>query len=147
MTTLLYDHENKQIAYDSRICEDNKICTDSFDKHFVTEQGDYFLSGAVCYFEDFINAHEGEHSEPIDPVSVGGLFVDKEGEVYLIESDMTREDMLLVFRTKLTWSEGVGSGGQLALSALDLGLSAEQAVEYAKTRDSKTGGEVNTFDF
>lgn len=40
----------------------------------------------------------------------------------------------------------MGSGYQFAIAALDLGKTAKEAVNYAKTRDIYTGGRVRVFD-
>ena len=44
----------------------------------------------------------------------------------------------------ITW--GVGSGGTFAYCALDFGKTAKEAVEYAATKDTNTGGKVRVFN-
>ncbi len=41
----------------------------------------------------------------------------------------------------------LGSGSQFALSALDFGKTSKEAVKYAMTRDSSTGGKIKTIKY
>lgn len=43
-------------------------------------------------------------------------------------------------------NQAVGSGGNWALSSLDHGKSAKEAVEYAITKDIYSGGKVHVYD-
>ena len=43
-------------------------------------------------------------------------------------------------------SYAIGSGAEFAMSAMDFGMTAKEAVEYTMTRDIYTGGEVTVFD-
>lgn len=40
-----------------------------------------------------------------------------------------------------------GSGGQFALAAMDFGLTAKDAIKYAMTRDSSTGGKITNIKY
>jgi len=44
------------------------------------------------------------------------------------------------------YNKTMGSGSDFALSAMDFGKSAKEAVEYAMTRDIYTGGNVQVID-
>jgi len=44
------------------------------------------------------------------------------------------------------YNDAMGSGEEFALAALDHGKTAEDAVAYAATRDSGTGGKIRVFD-
>jgi ATP-dependent protease HslVU (ClpYQ) peptidase subunit len=43
-------------------------------------------------------------------------------------------------------NQGVGSGFKFAISAMDHGKSAKDAVKYAATRDIYTGGKIHVYD-
>lgn len=47
--------------------------------------------------------------------------------------------------SKINHKFAIGSGYQFALAAMDHGKTAVEAVEYAMTRDTSTGGKVNYF--
>jgi ATP-dependent protease HslVU (ClpYQ) peptidase subunit len=44
---------------------------------------------------------------------------------------------------RITGKEAIGSGDKWALAAMDFGKNAREAIKYAKTRDTVTGGRVN----
>jgi len=48
--------------------------------------------------------------------------------------------------TELTYNYTLGSGERFATGAMDHGKSASQAVKYAMTRDSNTGGKVLVYN-
>lgn len=63
------------------------------------------------------------------------------GLVYNIIFDGKRLKELAV-EFDIAW----GSGEEFALAAMDFGNSAEEAVKYAMTRDTCTGGKVHVYD-
>ena len=142
MTTIVYDHKAQQIAVDSRITSDNVINTECFIKWIQDGDDFWFISGSNADRERLI-----QHIKAVDPdkpkweiectaflVSAGDVFqclVTSHGEPCKI---------------KLTYSETMGSGAAFALAALDHGKSALDAVAYAATRDTGTGGEIRVFD-
>jgi len=139
MTTIVYDHKNKQIACDSRTTNGWMIITDDAIKY--KSEGDlmWFLSGRAGEAETFItNFKELEDAhKSLDNV---GYFIDNK-VVYLANINEG------VFRScDMTCNSGVGSGGDWALSALDFGKTAKEAVEYAITKDFGSGGKVHVYD-
>ena len=139
MTTIAYNHESKTIAYDSRSTRDMVIISDSVNKRVDKDGVSFFLCGCVADYDLLINIYFGGKDELVPEcnayvVSDNGAFrigVSESGEFW---------------QQKLEHNEALGSGWQWAISAMDMGKSAKDAVEYAKTRDSATGGNVNTFD-
>lgn len=133
MTTIVYDHKAREIAYDSRITRGGIIVTDCDEKMINNEKGAFIFCG---------NAAEIQHALAMFPnntesdVDCHGLWINK-GEVYWVCYEGVR-----IMPSKLTYTESCGSGSDFALAALDFGKSAKEAVEYAMTRDSCTGGEV-----
>jgi len=139
MTTIAYNHESKQIAYDSRSTRDITIMSDSVDKRIERDGVSFFMSGCVADYDLLISIYFGGKEELVPEcnayaVSESGCFrigVSESGEFW---------------QQKLEHNEAMGSGWQWAIAAMDLGKTASEAVEYSKTRDSCTGGKVNVFD-
>lgn len=139
MTTIVYNHKDKQIAIDSRSSRDNVIITDNAIK-WRTEQGAlFFLCGLVPDFDMLIEAYFGK---ALLTVPEANAFVIDKGIPYRI--GVTEE--LIFWKSELTNSDSFGSGASFALAALDFKLSAAEAIEYTKTRDCYTGGTVHTYD-
>lgn len=136
MTTIIYDHKTNQVAIDSREVRGNVICNDNADK--IVSSGEYVFfmcgdkSGEKSLVDYVVNGSE------FTPGAYA--FYNYRGEFFLI-SDIDGEP----FTEKLDCSDYIGSGGVWAMAALDFGCSAKEAVEYAKTRDCKTGGAVRVF--
>ena len=141
MTTIVYDHKNRQIACDGRETAGNEIKSESEQKWFYQGANLYFYCGSIADIEAFLNAEKvrGEKIEP--PVESAG-FVVRDGFVYKFNYC----DEHGYWEQKLKHEDTMGSGGVYALCALDFGKSAKEAVEYAMTRDSGTGGKVSVFD-
>ena len=60
-----------------------------------------------------------------------------EGKVYMCSVTGGKYNI-----TPIDFNMCMGSGGDFALAAMDFGCSARQAVKYAMTRDTCTGGRV-----
>jgi len=46
----------------------------------------------------------------------------------------------------IKYNKGLGSGRDFAIAAMDHGKSAKEAVKYAMTRDTYTGGRIRVFN-
>ena len=141
MTTIVYDHKNKQIACDSRETSGGFICSDNTIKHKKTEAGIWFVSGVSSDADAFIN--KASHNTKCDAfVDSAAIFVDAKSDVYIVCLD---SDNIYKFDI-LTASDGIGSGGRTAVCALDFGVTAKKAAEYAISRDCYSGGKVHVYD-
>jgi len=140
MTTIVYDHKNKQIAVDSRVSRDGVICTDEGVKFLHDDSGVWFFCGKNCDKALLVEYFEGKDLELLP--EAWAIYAKNNGEVYLrsVNDGRVPEESLTEF------SEAIGSGEPFALAALDHGKSAKEAVEYAMTRDTGTGGKVHVFD-
>lgn len=136
MTTIAYNHKDKEIAYDSRQCMGNFIATDNASKIMITDHGVFFLSGSVPDCEFLANNYP---QIARDNSTAYGLAV-FDGAVYWISNDNG-----ITAAVECEYEFTAGSGEAYAQAALDFGKSAKEAVEYAMTRDCKTGGEVHVF--
>ncbi|WP_431786944.1 hypothetical protein [Vibrio harveyi] len=139
MTTLVYDHENKIVAYDSRHIKDESIIiSDSLDKLHIVNDHKFLGCGKVGDINLLIKAYLDK--QPPECEMLRAI-------IWSIESDRVRRvgfsDNALWVNT-LQYSATDGSGADFALAALDMGKSASEAVEYAMKRDPFTGGKINT---
>jgi hypothetical protein len=137
MTTIAYCHRDKEIAWDSRSCSGGVISSDSDQKHAKVSGVDFWISGAVCDEQLLIDMYFGHESKLI-PES--NAIVYDCGEVYMIG---VNEDCVL-WKQPLRYDKAIGSGGNFALSAMRLGMSAKDAVKHAKRIDCYTGGKVHS---
>lgn len=136
MTTIVYDHKNKQIAIDSRTAAGTFICTDYAIKHYSVDDSLLFLAGSLSDIDIFI----AEYPDIKTEVECTGYSV-KDKTVFCIS---TKDGKLK--KSTLTYNDSDGSGYAYAISAIDFGKTAKEAVEYAMIRDSSTGGKVHVYD-
>ena len=139
MTTIVYDHKNKQIAVDSRTTSGGTVMNDSSIKYKEKDGLMWFFCGKVGESDAFIGSFK-ELTPSLEFIDVTAFFVDDKN-VYLATADNG------VYRSCLVdFNNSLGSGCEFALSAVDLGKTAKGAVEYAMTRDIYTGGKVHVYD-
>ena len=138
MTTIVYDHKNKQIACDSRTTASNLILTDKAIKFKENEKGLWFFSGSVADESQLI---ELVHNDKPDITPDCCAFLVKDGACYLVTFN---GDYCAISENK--YSHSIGSGGDWALAAIDMGMTAKKAVKYACTRDIGSGGKINVYD-
>lgn len=142
MTTIVYDHKTNTIAIDSRIRQGDFIVSDSADKFITAGKDVYFLTGSIADFEPFVNRMTGEDVSELKHELNCSAFLASEGVVYSCIMDSSGKTS----KERLTYSDATGSGAVQALAAIDFGETAINAISYAKTRDSATGGTVRKFD-
>lgn len=140
MTTIAYD--GRYIAIDSRITGPRGyIASDSFDKTFDHINWVIFWCGVVHTKNTFINAFI--YSKEYELTEENGLYCfDKiTGKVF----EVWWEDKKFKMNELIDY-DATGSGGDHAITAMDCGKSAVDAVRMAIKRDSHTGGEIKCFD-
>lgn len=137
MTTIAFNYDKNEVAVDSRtICGDT-ISSDNADKTIKCENSLYFLTGHRSDRIPFVHGHNTmTHQEGLECHA----YMVKGKKVYLVtlEEGVYKE-------VELTYNDATGTGWQFALSALDFGKTTKQAVEYAATRDTNTGGQIRVF--
>lgn len=144
MTTIVYDHERKQIAIDSRATSNGLICDDNCEKWRVTESGEvWFTCGAICDEELLIECFKDSDKKlGIEVIPDANAFVVRGDKVLMRGVTNDGEAWTQV----LTSNRCIGSGSSFGLAALDFGKTAKEAVEYAATRDCYTGGKIHVYD-
>jgi hypothetical protein len=137
MTTIAY--KDGVIAYDSLICSNNSVTYDDYDKCHEREGVKFVLTGYVCDYSKLIGAWFGE---PVTgTVECSGLVFDGNTLVYVAYN---AEHGLCKTPVWLERPYVLGSGSDHAMTAMDMGATAAEAVEMAKKRDTSTGGQVRT---
>ncbi|MBD1602092.1 proteasome subunit beta [Pseudomonas typographi] len=137
MTTIAY--KDGVIAYDSRCTRGTTITDDDCEK-LETVKGVHFLcTGCTCDFGALIGAYFGTASAT--PVEASGYAVDG-GTLWLIGYD----DKTGFWKNRISpdRADAIGNGSPFALTAMDMGATAAEAIEMAKRRDTCTGGQVRT---
>ncbi len=137
MTTIAYNHKDKQIAYDGRTTAGDVIKCEDADKLDIKGDLTFILAGALDEKEHLISQYPNKLEKP---VSVSGFLI-KDKVVYGVCGDD-----LNIAEWKINHSDAHGSGAKFAISAMDHGKSAHDAVAYAMTRDIYSGGIINVFD-
>lgn len=137
MTTICYNHKDKEIAADGRVTRGSLICTDTKNKIVKRNDGLIFAyAGSSSDIEDCINRYP---DRPSKEVNCYGFMV-KDGVAHWVSySDG------VVLTSVLDHNESCGSGQDHALTAMDMGLSAKDALKMAMKRDSSTGGRIRVF--
>ena len=136
MTTIAYDGQT--VAYDSRLSKANGIMSDKYSK-LMTVQGVQFIFCGVPSDKDLLpDAYFNNQLEGTAEISA--LIIDQ-GKVYEIAC---YEDIEILEVTGMPWA--IGSGSDHALTAMDLGQSAREAVKSAMKRDMYTGGKIHTLE-
>ena len=141
MTTIVYDHKNKQIAVDSRATRGDIICSDSESKFEFIDGQIWFFSGVIADKELLVSWFSDKEQKPTLVPECCSIVIIK-GKAYL----NTVGEHGAAYQSELTFSDAIGSGSSFALAALDHGKTAKQAVEYAAKRDPFTGGKITVFD-
>lgn len=135
MTTVAYDHEGKTIAVDSRFTRGDMISTDNGNKIIKRDGVTFVLAGQSAMYPDLVDMWFG--GDVKEELACSALVVSK-GKVYHYGLDGDRDISSELIEENFT----MGSGATWALSSMDHGKSAKDAVKYAMTRDVYTGGKI-----
>jgi ATP-dependent protease HslVU (ClpYQ) peptidase subunit len=142
MTTIVYDHSARQIAVDGQVTQGNRICTGDDIKWKRDGDDWWFICGSVSDIERLIaHINATDPDAPKWPIECSAFLV-RDGQVFQCIVTDDGEPC----RSPVTYSDAMGSGEIYALSALDHGKTAKEAVEYAAMRDTGTGGKITVFD-
>ena len=139
MTTIVYDHKNKQIACDSRATTASYVTSDNVNKFITVNDEIWFFAGSLADIDLFMSEFEPnkEASNHLDCqafVVSGGS-----GKSVWISNG--------VYKTEPLWvNDAFGSGGWHGQISMDFGCTAKEAVEYAITKDCHSGGKVHVYD-
>lgn len=140
MTTIAYNHKDKEVASDGRLTGGNYIYKEDAIKRIESDGEHWFIAGEDAGIKDFVSTFKNNEDAPKNIGNIA-LLVDKNKDVYLLSV------VDGVYKKALCdHNEAIGSGCDWALAAMDFGKTARESVEYASTRDCKTGGTIRVFD-
>lgn len=150
MTTIAYCHNSRTIAADGRAClPDGMIISDTEAKLFTARNGDVIAAaGDVPLIEvvfELWPTYTMEDLASCEGMSMSAIIYDAERDVFIMYSLNTCGHTPPEVQWTLEYNYAIGSGDHYALAAMDHGANAVEAVKYAMTRDSGTGGEVTMF--
>ena len=135
MTTIAWHKPTNTFAYDGRTTSGSMIVSDKSEKAFTRGSITFVMCGSLHDEELLINSYlSGGGNADLDC----NALVHDDGKVYKI--GQTKEDGLWV--NILNDSFALGSGSDWAIAAMDFGNNAKEAVKYAMTRDTGTGGRI-----
>lgn len=135
MTTVVYNHEQKEIGIDSRVTT-HIIESDNYAKRIDANGISFFLCGEVAGIEMIVRCYPNK----LEFETNANGFVLKNGVVtYLYTSGLEIREV------SQQNSLAVGSGGDFALAALDFGKTTREAIKYATTRDPFSGGKIKVY--
>lgn len=138
MTTIAYNHKDKEIAVESRMSRGNLIVTDDAIK--ATKSGGVLFIQSGCksdydiLIDQYLNGPSGKVTKNI-------AFVIDNGKAFKIA---TCDDEGFWIES-LECNDATGSGGSFAISAMDFGCNAREAVKYAIKRDCYSGGKIKVY--
>lgn len=144
MTTIAY--KDGVIAWDSRVTASNLIVDDDYDKHIVIADIHFFVAGATEFSEEFCNAYAAR-SPTVKDMDVSAIVCEPNGK--LLKSSVEESGgQFRIWRSP--YRQGcppfaLGSGHDFVLAFMDMGLTAEEAVQRTMKFDAATGGRVHTF--
>jgi ATP-dependent protease HslVU (ClpYQ) peptidase subunit len=138
MTTVAY--KDGIIAYDSRMVSGTTIVDDNYDKHQESKGVHFFFSGCVCEQKNFLAAYQGE---AIKSENNATAIVCDKGELYM--AIFNKGEYISVTPENKDRALVLGSGEDYALTAMDMGATAKEAIKWAMKRDTGTGGRIRTF--
>lgn len=135
MTTIAYNHKDKQVAIDSRITQDDVIVSDS-DVKYERRKGQLFFKAGGCEDSDaLVDVYFGAASKKTD-LNCNVMYT-LNGGMFMMNYQGGKIDSW-----RVDHNESLGTGGVWASAAMDFGCSAKDAVKYACTRDIYSGGKV-----
>lgn len=144
MTVIALDKDGL-VAFDSRVTEGFSIVDDAANKHIRRNGIDYFFAGRDADEERLIAAVEGSPQDDYpDEVEVLAI-VHKDGAFYT--AGIAKDDGYYWQKERRGNVVAIGSGSSHALTAMDMGCDAKEAVKLAIKRNSGCGGRVRTIQF
>jgi len=140
MTTIAY--KDGIVARDSRSTDPSGfIVSDKKEKMRIRDGIIFFCTGYTSHIEKLIAVYFGEEPNSSESIDASALVIDGDS-FYVIGADENG-----IFKNTCEKNEmyAGGSGGDIAMGAMEMGASARAAVKIAMRRDSKTGGKIKVF--
>lgn len=101
------------------------------------------MAGSVGEFQELIRLYFAKRSKQSEIEHCEAIVYDK-GKLFTIGYEKDVKYWINPEESDCPFA--IGSGEDHALTAMDMGATAKEAVEFAAKRDSKTGGLIRAFD-
>lgn len=135
MTSIAYHHKSGKISVDSRKTCEGIILSDKALKIHKKHDIIIFCCGSVPDIEIFMECFPDINTQ----LNVSGMMIiEAKANVFTV----TEQGEFKKWKADCDYA--CGSGEDFAIAALDFGQTSKQAIEYAMTRDTHTGGQVRT---
>ena len=141
MTTIAYNHKDKEIAADSQSTSGYTISSQNVTKLHRLDYGWFAFSGDLAdayILIDYLSGNISAESLDLSKLEVGGFILPDKGQPYKIYISNTGH----VVKIECNHSWGLGSGREYALGALHCGASAKDAVNAAIKYDIYSSGKI-----
>lgn len=125
------------MAWDSRTSAGSAIVTDDSQKRHVHDGRTYWCAGTVGDYAEFFEGYARGQARRELNVSA---FVLEDGVLVRAGCDADGS----IWTTPVRCAQAIGSGCEHAITAIDCGLTAAQAVKMAAKRDMHTGGKIRS---
>lgn len=144
MTTIAYKDEI--LAYDSRLTKGDTILDDNFDKSVSIKDNNFFYTGSPYDLDHLINGflNKTRVLEDDHQINSEAIVIDSDSNIWNCSFD--EENAFWRFKLDPKKILAIGSGMAYALTAMDCGKSAVEAVKYAAKRDIFTGGSIRSYN-
>lgn len=144
MTTIAY--KDNKIAFDSRLASGDYIIDDDFEKYKIENDCIYVFTGNEIDLNILIDciANKKIGAKPDYNINASAFFHDKNDVLFMAAFDPD-QGFWMVQRDK-TKHYAFGCGMYHAITAMDCGLSAAEAIQKAAERDMHTGGIIRIID-
>ncbi|WP_315336189.1 proteasome subunit beta [Pseudomonas grimontii] len=137
MTCIAY--KDGVIAYDSQITSGNTITYDDYQKCHEVKGVKFFMCGKTCDYAALQDSYFG--AAVTKEVDASAIVADSEG-LWCVGAGVG--DGFWKSPIMLDTTYAIGSGADHAITAMDMGATAYQAVQMAAKRDTGTGGVIRT---
>lgn len=139
MTTIAFDGEI--VAYDSRITRGSVVFSDRRNKMFKKNGIKFVGTGDPADIQKAVNCYLTDSMAPYEFETVVLAYFPN-GDFLQINVE---KNSIRTYNLKDEIPFATGSGAEFAIAAMDFGYNAKEAVKYAMTRDTHTGGKINWF--
>lgn len=139
MTTIAY--KDGVIAYDSLATRGGVVFDFDADKHHQVGEAHLFIAGSAHDVRDFLDAYQSGSTEK--DLDIEAILVE-DNNIYLCSTTDAGDFWRCKIRAEQAYA--IGSGSDFALTAMDMGATAEESVIMASKRDINTGGKIRTYE-
>ena len=139
MTTIAYNHRDKELASDSQGTSGSITSPEKFTKIVRLSYGWAAFAGSIMDLPSYVKVLEGEDiAGDKTKLGCGVIVVPDKGDPYNFWIDSLGHVSKEVIKN--SWA--IGSGRQFALGAMAVGASAKDAVKAAIKYDMHSGGRI-----